>query len=104
MLVFIPLQEIVVLYRRVSEPGWLEKLTSKWAGHGDNQIRQQRQLDQIALRIYRDIPLPTWKIIFPEKLIQFRPLEGLRADLLSVAGRKLWNMHFSFEFSNLLHS
>jgi hypothetical protein len=40
----------------------------------------------ITLRIFRDIPLPSWKIVFPDKLLQFRPLDGLRADLLTVSG------------------
>ena len=34
----------------------------------------------------RDIPLPSWKLVFPDKLLQFRPLDGLRADLFTVAG------------------
>ena len=40
----------------------------------------------ICLRAYRDIPVPTWRIVFPDKLLQFRPLDGLRSDLFSAAG------------------
>ena len=45
-----------------------------------------RRRNRIFMRVFRDVPLPTWKIVFPDKLLQFRPLDGLRADLLTVAG------------------
>ena len=28
----------------------------------------------------------SWKVVFPDKLLQFRPLEGLRADLITLLG------------------
>ena len=43
----------------------------------------------ICLRVYKDIPVPTWRIVFPDKLLQFRPLDGLRSDLFSAAGASL---------------
>lgn len=43
----------------------------------------------ICVRVYRDIPVPTWRIVFPDKLLQFRPLDGLRSDLFTVAGARL---------------
>jgi hypothetical protein len=33
--------------------------------------------------------VPSWKLVFPDKLLQFRPLDGLRADLLTVAGARV---------------
>jgi hypothetical protein len=30
--------------------------------------------------------VPSWKLVLPDKLLQFRPLDGLRADLVTVAG------------------
>jgi hypothetical protein len=45
-----------------------------------------RRRNQIYLRVFRDVPLPTWKIVFPEKLLQFRPLDSARADVFSLAG------------------
>ena len=38
------------------------------------------------MRAYRDIPVPSWKVIFPDKLLQFRPLDGLRSDLITLSG------------------
>ena len=42
--------------------------------------------EPIMLRVLRDIPVPSWKLVLPDKLLQFRPLDGLRADLVTVAG------------------
>jgi hypothetical protein len=36
--------------------------------------------------VYRDIPLPSWQVVFPDKLLQFRPPDLLRLDLFSRAG------------------
>lgn len=36
--------------------------------------------------MYRDIPLPSWQVVYPDKLLQFRPLDLLRLDLFGVAG------------------
>jgi hypothetical protein len=38
------------------------------------------------LQVYRDIPLPSWQVVFPDKLLQFRPLDLLRLDLFGLAG------------------
>jgi hypothetical protein len=39
-----------------------------------------------CLQVYRDIPLPSWQVVFPDKLLQFRPLDLLRLDLFGLAG------------------
>eukprot|EP00775_Hariotina_reticulata_P012152 gene12152-12290_t len=36
--------------------------------------------------VYRDIPLPSWQVVFPDKLLQFRPLDLLRLDLFGLFG------------------
>jgi hypothetical protein len=36
--------------------------------------------------VYRDIPLPSWQVVFPDKLLQFRPLDLLKLDLFGLAG------------------
>jgi hypothetical protein len=36
--------------------------------------------------VYRDIPVPSWQVVYPDKLLQFRPLDLLRLDLFGVAG------------------
>lgn len=36
--------------------------------------------------MYRDIPLPSWQVVYPDKLLQFRPLDLLRLDLFGLAG------------------
>jgi hypothetical protein len=40
----------------------------------------------IQLRVYRDIPLPNWKLLLPDKLLQFRPLDLVRNDVFAIAG------------------
>jgi hypothetical protein len=40
--------------------------------------------DKVGLSVC--LQVPTWKVVFPEKLVQFRPVDGLRADLFSVVG------------------
>ena len=52
----------------------------------DESTPKYQQRNNIIMRIYRDIPVPSWKIVFPNKLLQFRPLDGLRSDLVSIAG------------------
>jgi hypothetical protein len=77
-------QEMLVLYRRKSSPSWLKRIKEKVLG-GDEGARLMRR-EPIMLRILRDIPVPSWKLVLPDKLLQFRPLDGLRADLVTVAG------------------
>ena len=82
------LQELLVLYRHAPEPEWLAPLRRRILGaREEEKTPRYRRRNQIFLRVFRDVPLPTWKIVFPDKLLQFRPLDGLRADLLSVAGK-----------------
>lgn len=40
----------------------------------------------LNLQVYRDIPLPSWQVVFPDKLLQFRPLDLLRLDVFGLAG------------------
>ncbi len=79
-------QEVLLLYRRKSSPGWLRKVKDKVFGEEENGPRLMRR-EPIMLRVLRDIPVPSWKLVLPDKLLQFRPLDGLRADLVTVAGR-----------------
>ncbi len=78
-------QEVLLLYRRKSSPGWLRKLRDKVFGEEEGPRLMRRE--PIMLRVLRDIPVPSWKLVLPDKLLQFRPLDGLRADLVTVAGR-----------------
>lgn len=43
--------------------------------------------------MYRDIPLPGWRVVFPDKLLQFRPLDLLRLDLFGLAGDWVMRVH-----------
>ncbi|BDA43110.1 hypothetical protein COCOBI_04-1210 [Coccomyxa sp. Obi] len=76
--------ELMVLYRRKPERNRIAELKAQILG-GSNAPRLRRRAP-ITLRMLRDIPVPSWKLVFPDKLLQFRPLDGLRADLLTVAG------------------
>lgn len=76
----------MVLYRRKTERNRIAELKAQILG-GSNAPRLRRR-EPITLRVLRDIPVPSWKLVFPDKLLQFRPLDGLRADLLTVAGKQ----------------
>ncbi len=65
----------------------LVKLRQRIIGPNEQESTPKyQQRNSINMRIYRDIPVPSWKIVFPNKLLQFRPLDGLRSDLVSIAG------------------
>lgn len=80
-----PAQELLVLYRRKTGRNALAELKERIMG-GDGAQRRLLRREPVTLRVLRDIPVPSWKLVFPDKLLQFRPLDGLRADLLTVAG------------------
>ncbi len=75
---------MLVLYRRKSSPSWLKRVKEKVFGEEEGPRLMRRE--PIMLRVLRDIPVPSWKLVLPDKLLQFRPLDGLRADLVTVAG------------------
>ena len=79
-----------MLYRETqSDPsgGGVSKLKQRVLGPSPDDLTPKfQQRNPIVMRIYRDIPVPSWKVVFPNKLLQFRPLDGLRSDLLSLAG------------------
>ena len=74
----------MVLYRRKAKTSWLADF--KRRVFGEESVARLLKREPITLRVMRDIPVPSWKLVFPDKLLQFRPLDGLRADLLTVAG------------------
>ena len=78
-----------MLYRRRPKANWLAEVRRRVVG-GDPPGGGQRLMrrEPITLRALRDIPVPSWKLVFPDKLLQFRPLDGLRADLFTVAGAR----------------
>ena len=79
---------MLVLYRQIPpSAGQLVKLKQRILGpNKDESTPKYQQRNNIMIRIYRDIPVPSWKVVFPNKLLQFRPLDGLRSDLVSIAG------------------
>ncbi|KAK9789378.1 hypothetical protein WJX73_004782 [Symbiochloris irregularis] len=81
-------QELMIVYRKTPAHNWLSEMRDAVMGDAGKGTAkgQLRKREQIAIRLYRDIPVPTWRIVFPDKLLQFRPLDGLRADLFSMAG------------------
>eukprot|EP01024_Parvocaulis_polyphysoides_P040393 TRINITY_DN3673_c0_g4_i1.p1 TRINITY_DN3673_c0_g4~~TRINITY_DN3673_c0_g4_i1.p1 ORF type:complete len:203 (+),score=15.65 TRINITY_DN3673_c0_g4_i1:53-610(+) len=38
------------------------------------------------MRVYQNLPMSSWKVVFPERLLQFRVADALRVDLLSLIG------------------
>ena len=82
------MQDLLVMYRQTQpSPSKLVKLRQRIVGPNEQESTPKyQQRNNINMRIYRDIPVPSWKIVFPNKLLQFRPLDGLRSDLVSIAG------------------
>lgn len=76
------------MYRQTQPAGsQLTKLRQRIVGpNKDESTPKYQQRNSINIRLYRDIPVPSWKVVFPNKLLQFRPLDGLRSDLVSIAG------------------
>lgn len=76
------------MYRQTQPTaGKLVKLRQRIIGPNEQESTPKyQQRNSINMRIYRDIPVPSWKVVFPNKLLQFRPLDGLRSDLVSIAG------------------
>lgn len=81
-------QDLLVMYRQTQpSASKLVKLRQRIIGPNEQESTPKyQQRNSINMRIYRDIPVPSWKIVFPNKLLQFRPLDGLRSDLVSIAG------------------
>eukprot|EP00879_Flechtneria_rotunda_P011142 GHRR01011640.1.p1 GENE.GHRR01011640.1~~GHRR01011640.1.p1 ORF type:complete len:553 (+),score=248.04 GHRR01011640.1:1485-3143(+) len=72
-------RQLLVVHRKKPRlPRW------RWLG-GQQQAANSRQLP-IQIQVYRDIPLPHWQVVFPDKLLQFRPFDLLRLDLFGLAG------------------
>lgn len=82
------IQDLLVMYRQTQpSASKLVKLRQRIIGPNEQESTPKyQQRNSINMRIYRDIPVPSWKIVFPNKLLQFRPLDGLRSDLVSIAG------------------
>lgn len=49
-------------------------------------VVRESDIEAPVLELYRQLPMGSWKVVFPDKLLQFRPLEGLRADLITLLG------------------
>ncbi|KAL0053265.1 hypothetical protein WJX82_003487 [Trebouxia sp. C0006] len=81
-------QDLLVMYRQTQpSASKLVKLRQRIIGPNEQESTPKyQQRNSINMRIYRDVPVPSWKIVFPNKLLQFRPLDGLRSDLVSIAG------------------
>ncbi|KAL3150907.1 hypothetical protein ABBQ32_000658 [Trebouxia sp. C0010 RCD-2024] len=79
-------QDLLVMYRQTQpSAGQLAKLRQRIIGPSEQESTPRyQQRNSINMRIYRDIPVPSWKIVFPNKLLQFRPLDGLRSDLATL--------------------
>ncbi len=82
------MQDLLVMYRQTQpSASKLVKLRQRIIGPNEQESTPKyQQRNSINMRIYRDVPVPSWKIVFPNKLLQFRPLDGLRSDLVSIAG------------------
>ncbi|KAL2603107.1 hypothetical protein R1flu_017160 [Riccia fluitans] len=57
---------------------------------------EQSEASSLRLQMYKTIPLPELKIVFPSKKLSFRLIDTLRLDLTTFVGLAafLWNYHF----------
>ena len=96
------------MYRRKTpgQPKWLERYEDfriQWLRIVDrvldNGTRSEKALadrarakhtaiarQPVQLRVLSDIPMAYWQAVFPDKLMQFKPLDGLRLDFITVVG------------------
>ena len=101
-------QELLVVYRRKTpgEAKWRERYEEariKWLRILDRVLdggvraekAQAERLrakhtavarEPVQLRVLSDIPMAYWQAVFPDKLMQFKPLDGLRLDFITVVG------------------
>ncbi|GFH09653.1 uncharacterized protein HaLaN_04834, partial [Haematococcus lacustris] len=83
------------LLRKLLQPVQLQEPTLKAAAAKellrgalapDAPVTAPRARPPVHIRIYRDLPLPTWQLSMPDKRLQFRPLDLLRTDTFALVG------------------
>ncbi len=71
-------KEVVIAYRQAQRPAVLSGGPRRWLkaqGLGPWAVGAAQPLGNrraIQIRVYRDIPIPDWKVVLPDKLLQFR--------------------------------
>mmetsp|Transcript_37032 Transcript_37032/g.88020 ORF Transcript_37032/g.88020 Transcript_37032/m.88020 type:complete len:437 (-) Transcript_37032:426-1736(-) len=45
-----------------------------------------RRLQPVRVRVYKDIPVPIWRVCFPQRQVAFKPLDLLKVDLMAMVG------------------
>ncbi|GMH42130.1 hypothetical protein BSKO_10049 [Bryopsis sp. KO-2023] len=78
-------ERLVVVYRYNKKPGRIDAL-KKIFSESQPDAPQPTPREEIQIRVYDGIPMPIWKAVFPEKLLQFRPLDNIRLDLVTLIG------------------
>eukprot|EP00210_Caulerpa_lentillifera_P005836 g5580.t1 len=86
-------ERLIVVYRYQEKKSALKQLKTKLS-LGDSPKLEGRK--KIQIRIYSDIPIPIWKAVVPAKLLQFRPLDALRLDLITIIGLASLGAHAKF--------
>ncbi|WIA40266.1 hypothetical protein OEZ86_013640 [Tetradesmus obliquus] len=76
-------RQMLVVYRKKPKQ---ERWREAWFKLTGQKVAPVARRLTIQLQVYRDIPLPSWQVVFPDKLLQFRPLDLLRLDLFGLAG------------------
>lgn len=97
---------MVYRHKKDTEPKWLERYHDtriRWLRIVDrvldNGVRAEKAIaerarikhtaaprEPVQLRVLSDIPMAYWQAVFPDKLMQFKPLDGLRLDFVTVVG------------------
>ncbi len=68
------------------EHGYPEEQDTNQKGVECRLLVREAGVTAPVLELYQQLPMGSWKVVFPDKLLQFRPLEGLRADLITLLG------------------
>lgn len=64
--------QLLVVHRRVRRPAW-------WR-------RALPARGPVRLRVFREIPVASWQVVHPARVLQWRPLDLLRLDLFGIGG------------------
>jgi Protein of unknown function (DUF3754) len=60
--------------------------TAESGGSESASLQEPRHREPVQLRVLQGIPMAYWQAVYPDKLLQFKPLDGLRLDLITVIG------------------
>mmetsp|Transcript_24070 Transcript_24070/g.66906 ORF Transcript_24070/g.66906 Transcript_24070/m.66906 type:complete len:726 (-) Transcript_24070:409-2586(-) len=85
-------REVLVVCRPRSSSsgpnGWQEALRRKLLLIIGERVPPEKPFrkERLHMRVYRGIPVPLWRIVYPFKAIAFQPIRIIKVDLFAIAG------------------